>query len=66
MEVAAQELFTFGQMRDPGEWLARVRAVTAAEVQGVFQRMLQSRVAVGLAGSVPAKLKDRAAVLSPG
>lgn len=66
MEVAAQELFTFGQMRDPGEWLARVRAVTAAQVQGVFQRMLQSRAAVGLAGSVPAKLKDRAAVLSPG
>lgn len=64
MEVAAQELFTFGRMRDAGEWLARVRAVEAAEVQSVFARMLAGRAAVGLAGSVPAKLKERAALLS--
>ena len=64
MEVAAQELFTFGRVREPGEWLARLRAVSADEVQAVFRRMLASRAAVGLAGSVPAKLKDHAAALS--
>ncbi len=63
MEVAAQELFTFGKVRDADEWLARVRAVDAAQVQQVFQRMLASRAAVGLSGSVPAKLKERAAAL---
>lgn len=64
MEVAVQELFTFGRMRDPGEWLARLQAVDATQVQRVFQRMLSSRAAVGLAGSVPAKLKERAALLN--
>jgi predicted Zn-dependent peptidase len=63
MEVAAQELFTFGRLREPGEWLARLQAVDAAQVQRVFQRMLASRAAVGLAGSVPARLKERAAEL---
>jgi predicted Zn-dependent peptidase len=59
MEVAAQELFTFGRVRDTGEWLARLRTVDAPEVQAVFRRMLAGRAAVGLAGSVPARLKDR-------
>lgn len=63
MEVAAQELFTFGRLRDTSEWLARLQAVQAPEVQGVFQRMLSSRAAVGLSGSVPAKLKEHAARL---
>lgn len=63
MEVAAQELFTFGRLRDTSEWLARLQAVQAPEVQGVFQRMLASRAAVGLAGSVPARLKEHAARL---
>ena len=63
MEVAAQELFTFGHLRDTSEWLARLQAVQAPEVQGVFQRMLAGRAAVGLAGSVPARLKEHAARL---
>jgi predicted Zn-dependent peptidase len=64
MEVAAQELYTFGRVRDTSEWLARVQAVDADEARGVFRRMLASPVAVGLAGSVPARLKERAARLA--
>ncbi|MBX3622642.1 MAG: insulinase family protein [Rhizobacter sp.] len=64
LEVAAQELFTFGRVRDTGEWLARVQAVDAHEVQGVFQHMLAGRAAVGLAGSVPARVRQRAEALA--
>jgi predicted Zn-dependent peptidase len=63
LEVAAQELFTFGRVREPAEWLVRLQAVDATQVQQVFQRMLASRAAVGLAGSVPARLKERAGAL---
>ncbi|WP_257826253.1 hypothetical protein [Rhizobacter sp. J219] len=63
MEAAAQELFTFDRLREPGEWLTRLQAVDALQVQRVFQRMLASRAAVGLAGSVPARLKEHAATL---
>jgi predicted Zn-dependent peptidase len=63
LEVAAQDLYTFGRLRDAHETLARLQAVTAAEVGAVFSGLLAGRAAVALAGSVPAKARDRAAAL---
>jgi predicted Zn-dependent peptidase len=60
LEAAAQDVFTFGQLRDPRDWLARLQAVSAAEVREVFAHMLASRGAVGLAGSVTARARERA------
>ena len=60
LEAAAQDVFTFGQLRDPRDWLARLQAVSAAEVREVFARMLASRGAVGLAGSVTARAREQA------
>jgi predicted Zn-dependent peptidase len=63
LEVAAQDLVTFGRLRDAHEALARLQAVTAAEVRAVFGALLAGRAAVALAGSVPARARDRAAAL---
>jgi predicted Zn-dependent peptidase len=60
LEAAAQDVFTFGRLRDAQTWLARLQAVNAAEVREVFARMLASRGAVGLAGSVTARARERA------
>lgn len=60
LETAAQDVFTFGQLRDPQVWLARLQAVGANEVREVFARMLAGHGAVGLAGSVTARAKERA------
>ena len=60
LEAAAQDVFTVGQLRDPRDWLARLQAVSAAEVREVFARMLASRGAVGLAGSVTARAREQA------
>lgn len=59
MEGAAQELFNFGQLRDPQEQMARLHAVNAAQVQAVFEQLLQAshRPAIALAGSVPQKVR---------
>jgi hypothetical protein len=54
---------TFGRLRDAHEALARLQAVTAAEVRAVFGALLAGRAAVALAGSVPARARDRAAAL---
>ena len=67
LESAAQDLFTFGRLRDPHEALARLQAVRADDVRGVFARMLASPAALALAGSVPAQLRERAtALFAPG
>jgi len=63
LEAAAQDLFTFGHVRDTQEWLQRLQAVSAAQVREVFTRMLQSPAAVALAGSVPARVREKAAAL---
>ena len=61
LEASAQDLFTFGRLRDTHEWLAHLQAVTATDVRDVFTRMLASTAAVALAGSVPARARERAA-----
>jgi predicted Zn-dependent peptidase len=63
LEAAAQDLFTFRRLRDTQDWLARLEAVTAADVQAVFARMLASRAAAALAGSVPGRVRERAETL---
>lgn len=59
LETAAQELFTFGRLREPAEALARLEALPGAAVQRVFAGLLASPAAVGLAGSVPRALVAR-------
>jgi predicted Zn-dependent peptidase len=63
LEAAVQDIFTFGRLRDTQEWLQRLQAVTADQVRGVFVHMLQSPAAVALAGSVPARARERAGAL---
>ncbi|QPF76841.1 insulinase family protein [Roseateles sp. DAIF2] len=70
MENAALDLFSFGHLREPQAWLDRLQAVSAAEVRAVFARMHQGGgadggqpAALALAGSVPAKVRERAAAL---
>ena len=58
-----QDVYTFGAPRDAAAALARLQAVTAAQVQAVFRQMLASPAAVALAGSVPARARTRAAEL---
>ena len=61
LETAAQEIFTFGAPRDSTDTLARLQAVTPAQVQVAFRTMLASPAAVALAGSVQARARTRAA-----
>lgn len=64
LEAAAQDLFTFGRLRDAQEGLAQLQAVTARQVRAVFKRLLSDRqAAVALAGSVPARVRERATAL---
>ncbi|HEY4069227.1 MAG TPA: pitrilysin family protein [Burkholderiaceae bacterium] len=63
LEAAAQDLFTFGRLRDPRTGLAALQAVTAEDVRAVFSRMLDSVAAIAMAGSVPARARERAAAL---
>jgi predicted Zn-dependent peptidase len=64
MENAVQDLFTFGQLRDPLAWLEQLHALEAAPVRNVFARMLDRRAAVALAGSVTQAARRRARDLS--
>jgi predicted Zn-dependent peptidase len=66
LEAAAQDLFTFGRLRDTHEWLARLQAVTAQDAREAFAKMLESTAAVALAGSVPARARERAQALFGG
>ncbi|MBQ0946088.1 insulinase family protein [Ideonella sp. 4Y16] len=61
LEQAVQELFTLGRLRADGEWLERLDAVTPAQVQAVFRQQQAGRAAVGVAGSVPQRLREQAA-----
>lgn len=63
LEAAAQDVFTFGRLRDPHEVLAQLQAVSPAEVQAVFQRLLAGPAAVALAGHVPTRLREQAHTL---
>ena len=63
LEAAAQDIYTFGRPRDTAESLARLEAVTAPQLRAVFERMLAGRAAVALAGSVPARVRERALAL---
>jgi len=56
-------VFTFGHLRDPRQWLERLQAVTGDELREVFARMLSGKGAVGLAGSVTARARERATAL---
>ncbi|MBA4177271.1 MAG: insulinase family protein, partial [Leptothrix sp. (in: Bacteria)] len=63
LEAAVQDVYTFGAPRDAAAALARLQAVTPAQVQAVFRQMLASPAALALAGSVPARARTRAAQL---
>jgi predicted Zn-dependent peptidase len=63
LETAAQDLYTFGHLRDARTNLARLQAVTAAEVAAVFGQLLGQPAAVALAGSVPGRARERAEAL---
>lgn len=63
LEAAAQDVFTFGRVRDTAEWLQRLLAVGDADVRAVFGRMRGGAAAVALAGSVPARVREKAATL---
>jgi predicted Zn-dependent peptidase len=60
LEAAAQELFALDRLRDPQVWLTQLQAVAAQDIRGVFQRMVASRAAIGLAGSVTARARQAA------
>jgi predicted Zn-dependent peptidase len=66
LEAAAQDLFTFGRVRDAEEGVARLQAVTAQQLREAFAQMLASPAAVALAGSVPARVRERAGALFAG
>lgn len=63
LEAAVQDLFTFGHVRDARQWLERLHAINADELRAVFARMLASKAAVGLAGSVTARAREQATLL---
>lgn len=66
LEAAAQEVWTWGCPRDPNAWLQSLHDLTAEDVRSVFTRMLASRAAVGLAGSVTAQARQTAQTLFAG
>jgi predicted Zn-dependent peptidase len=66
MEAAAQELFTFGQLRDPMEAMAQLQAVRPKQVQAVFEQLQEPqrlRPAIALAGTVPQRARACAQTL---
>lgn len=65
LESAAQDLFTFGRLRDPQDAMDRLHAVSPQQVQAVFAQLLQGPPAVALAGAVPTKVRDTVAQLWP-
>ncbi len=68
LEAAAQDLFNFGRLRDPADWLAALDAVQPAQLQAVFAALQPEAAAVpalALAGSVPQRLRHHAQALWP-
>jgi predicted Zn-dependent peptidase len=52
LEDAAQDLFVYGRVRSRDELVARIEAVTGAQVRAVFQTMLAAPVSIAVAGKV--------------
>ena len=68
LEAAAQDLFCFGRLRETQDWIAQLRDVTPAQIAETFAAMqggadAARKPALALAGSVPAKARERAAAL---
>ena len=63
LEDAAIDLFVHGRVRSRAELMARVEAVTAAQVRDAFRRMFASRASVAIAGKVGHREKERTAQL---
>jgi predicted Zn-dependent peptidase len=63
LEQAVQDLFTLGSVREPTALAAALHAVPAEAVRAVFATLLQAPAALGLSGSVPAGLREKAATL---
>lgn len=59
LESAALDLFVHGRVRPAAETLAAWEAVTAAEVEAAFQRMLAAGTTVALAGELPRAATQR-------
>lgn len=59
LEAAVQDLFAFGRVRPGAELMARLHAVPAAEVQGVFKSLAERRAAVALTGRIARGVDDR-------
>ena len=66
LEDAALELFSFGQVREPADTLARLHAVDAAALQRQFATMQQRGAALALAGKLPRAASERAREALPG
>ena len=60
LEAAAQDLFTFGRLRETDDWLEQLQAVTAQEVRAAFTALIHSPSAVAMVGNVPAGARERA------
>lgn len=60
LEAAAQDLFTFGRLRETDAWLEQLQAVTAQEVRAAFTALIHSPSAVAMVGNVPAGARERA------
>lgn len=67
VEAAAQDLFVFGRVRSRDELMARVEAVDAAQVRGVFEAMLATPASVAIAGRLGRGVAERVqAAVQPG
>ncbi len=70
IEDAALDLFAFGHAREPAQRLAALDAVSAADVQRVFERLLEAGPSLAITGAVKrgtgAHARERIAALSRG
>ena len=67
MSMQARQQFYFGRVSPPGEMIARVEAVTAADVAGEAERLFDGRflslAVVGNVGKLPISAPDLASAL---
>ena len=61
LEIAALDLYALGRVRPRAESLARIAAVTPAQVRDAFARMLDTGAAVALAGKIARGVEERVA-----
>ena len=66
LEEAALDLLVLGRLRPCADSLARMQAVSAAQVQAAFAAMLAGGAAVALTGQVPRGAADRARAMLAG